>query len=1088
MNKKFISTSNRISRKYSRIITPDLEITLPSAPVITNVGTISGSPLVGQVLSLTGLTYTGTGTVTYQWKRDAVNISGATNSTYTLTFNDDLTNISVLVTVSNSQGNDQDTATGVDVTFAAPTSLGDFSQTITQNTLTTIYYDSRVEIQGDPNLDYCTCTLSSGTIPTGMSISGLVLTGTPTTPQVAAPVTLRYTNSGGFVDVTCNITVEEQIIAPTITSAGTITQSIIGQSSAISGFAYDGSAGTTTYQWKLNGVNISGATSSTYTPIESEDGGLLTCQITVTNSADSDTSTTASSTIVYAAPQSSGNISSTLTEDVAGSIDYTTQVSVSGDADLSGGSWAVQSGTIPDGMTRTGGVVSGTPTTPQSAADLVLRYTNSGGFVDVTCSVTVSSGLTAPTITSAGTVSGAVVGEELVVSGASYTGSTGVETYQWTSAGVDIPGATYASYVPATSDLGQQVARRMTVTNGAGTDMATSTSATVAASYDEVTFDALTKTSAIIITNGNEVTTSTSVLAGVRTERTIEKGQKVYFEIAVPGGSLANAFSYFGLTHYNAAMTPGAGAAQNFEITYVRANGGVTAPAGWGDGVANACDLVNGDVVRIAVNRVTNKVYFGTNAGWTGDPVAGTGGFDLPNYSRLLPHLNPRASSQAKFTLRSLPNEFSHTAPSGYTAYGRISAHYETNNIAKLDEIVEMTGINVHLNWTTTFWATDVWKAPLYDLGVRYIRTAVGTDSTARASMIDAYSNGLKATVHVAPADNDGTNFPVYDTTKIDNQIASIPVYGIDSVIGIEGPNEPNGGAVTAGWDDRATAAMQYVYDEIKGDPALDHLPVLAITPWKRSPSAYTAMGSMAGMSDGANLHYYTDGSRPTQGNNESVPYLEMDECLQDALDAVSPGDPIWVTEYGHRTYDDTPDLTQYTPEKTVAAKYIVRGLFEWYIRGVEKVFIYNLIDDPTTLDGYGLIAKNASYDFVKRPAYYAIQRLMALFDDGGASFSVTPLRWHVSGNLSDVGYHMFQKSDGKYYLVLWQNAQSWNRSTISINTITPRPITVAFEKPASSVRVYLPTTASGSTLVANDVMEFEAAVPDEVAVYEITV
>ncbi|WP_162683482.1 cellulase family glycosylhydrolase [Rhodobacteraceae bacterium DSL-40] len=692
-----------------------------------------------------------------------------------------------------------------------------------------------------------------------------------------------------------------------------------------------------------------------------------------------------------------------------------------------------------------------------------------------------------PSLLSAGTIEGSrTVGSALTVAGAAYAGDGVRITYQWIRNGVAISGATGAAYVPQLADTGATLARRMTATNTAGSVSDMTDEVTISPFICPVEFDPLNRTAAIIISGGTQVTTSSDTLSGVRADRYIEPGEKVYFEVEIPASSTASTYAYVGLTHFKAPLMPGAGAVKNDSITFVRVNGGVSGPSGYGDNVANACDRSGGDVIRVAVDRQSGKVYFGTNAGWTGDPVKGTGGFALPDAYRLVPQLNPRSTARANFVLRSLPSSFRHAIPAGFTAYGMASSCHESASIAHADDLVEMTGINVHLNWTTTFWATDVWKAPLYDLGVRYIRTAVGADPTAQASLKDAAAHGLRATVHVAPADNDGTNSPIYSTTKIDNQINAIRSYGVESVIALEGPNEPNGGSVTAGWADRATAAQQYVYDKIKKDAALSHLPILAITPWKRSRTAYAAMGSMAGMADKANLHYYTDGSRPTQANNMEDGDLDIEEVINDARAAVGRDRNLWVTEYGHRTYDADADLTMYTPEKTIAAKYIIRGLFEWFNRGAEKVFLYNLIDDPTTLDGYGLIAKNDTQNFVKRPAYFAVQRLLSLFSDQGKAFTAAPLRYILSGNLSDIRHHMFQKSDGTYLLAIWNDAQSWDRSTLSASKIPNRLVKLGLEREAATILRHLPTTTKAATAVGSNVYELDLAVPDELAVYEI--
>lgn len=75
-------------------------------PVNTALPVVSGTPSVGSVLSCTTGTWTGDPTIvyTYHWRRDGVNISGATASTYTLVSADLGTLVSCSVTATNSAG------------------------------------------------------------------------------------------------------------------------------------------------------------------------------------------------------------------------------------------------------------------------------------------------------------------------------------------------------------------------------------------------------------------------------------------------------------------------------------------------------------------------------------------------------------------------------------------------------------------------------------------------------------------------------------------------------------------------------------------------------------------------------------------------------------------------------------------------------------------------------------------------------------------------------------------------------------------------------------------------------------------------
>lgn len=100
----------------------DPEPPVLEAPVVTNAGTITSAGTLGEIGSVhtvTGFTYTGSEeTVTYQWRRDTVAISGATSETYTPVEADDGTNLTRTTTVTNASGSDSDTTAAQAITAA----------------------------------------------------------------------------------------------------------------------------------------------------------------------------------------------------------------------------------------------------------------------------------------------------------------------------------------------------------------------------------------------------------------------------------------------------------------------------------------------------------------------------------------------------------------------------------------------------------------------------------------------------------------------------------------------------------------------------------------------------------------------------------------------------------------------------------------------------------------------------------------------------------------------------------------------------------------------------------------------------------
>lgn len=93
----------------------------PSGPTNTVAPAVTGTPTVGQTLSCSTGTWSGTGTITYayQWQRDGSNISGATSSTYTLVEADASTSVRCVVTATDDIGSTAANSNAVSVSGSA---------------------------------------------------------------------------------------------------------------------------------------------------------------------------------------------------------------------------------------------------------------------------------------------------------------------------------------------------------------------------------------------------------------------------------------------------------------------------------------------------------------------------------------------------------------------------------------------------------------------------------------------------------------------------------------------------------------------------------------------------------------------------------------------------------------------------------------------------------------------------------------------------------------------------------------------------------------------------------------------------------
>lgn len=97
----------------------------PTPPVNVVIPNVTGSSVIGQTLTCSNGTWTGTNpiTYTYQWKNNGVDILGETNSTYVTVFGDYGDSITCEVTGTNVAGSSSATSNSIVVTAATPVNV-----------------------------------------------------------------------------------------------------------------------------------------------------------------------------------------------------------------------------------------------------------------------------------------------------------------------------------------------------------------------------------------------------------------------------------------------------------------------------------------------------------------------------------------------------------------------------------------------------------------------------------------------------------------------------------------------------------------------------------------------------------------------------------------------------------------------------------------------------------------------------------------------------------------------------------------------------------------------------------------------------
>lgn len=281
------NTQQTHSGNYSVVVTNSLgSVTSGDALLFVNSApTITSQPLsisrnAGQAANFT-VAASGSPTPTYQWRRNGTNITGAVAPNYTISNVQNSHEGSYSVVVSNSLGSV--TSSSATLTVSAAPVITTQPQNITRvagesTTLTVV-------ATGDPAPTYQ--WRRNGTAVSGATSASYTITNTQ--PNHAGTYTVVVSNTSG--SVTSSSAILSVHVPPVITTHPQNSTLALGQSATFSVVATG--TPTPTYQWRRNGTNITGATSSTYSiaSVQSSHAGIYS--VVVSNAAGSVTSNNA---------------------------------------------------------------------------------------------------------------------------------------------------------------------------------------------------------------------------------------------------------------------------------------------------------------------------------------------------------------------------------------------------------------------------------------------------------------------------------------------------------------------------------------------------------------------------------------------------------------------------------------------------------------------------------------------------------------------------------------------------------------------------------------------------------------------------
>lgn len=446
-----------VSNPFGSTTSSNATLTVFLPPTIT-VQPISQTLTQGATLNLS-VTATGSPTLTYQWSLNGTVIPGATSAALSLFNVQESLEGNYVCVVSNPYGTA--TSAAAVITVQSPPVIYDNGQPQPQTVIQGSNATFSVTAIGDAPLTYQWRYL--GTNIPGATANPLVLTAVQT--NQAGNYSVAVSNAFGFT-ISSNALLTVRVPPFIITQPTPTNQTVVAGSNATITVVAGGDP-TLTYQWRLNGVNVAGATAATLTLTAVQTNQLGLYSVVVSNPYG--TVTSANATLDVKSPPFVATQPQSLTVLVGSPAAFA--VTAGGDGPFTY-QWRF-GGTNITGATTASFGLSGAQTNDAGNYSVVIA----SPYGSVTSSNALLTVNVPPTIVTQPQSVAAVIG-----SNATFTvTATGDPTllYQWRFNGATISGATNASLTLTNVQAGNVGNYSVVVSNPFGTATSANAALTV---------------------------------------------------------------------------------------------------------------------------------------------------------------------------------------------------------------------------------------------------------------------------------------------------------------------------------------------------------------------------------------------------------------------------------------------------------------------------------------------------------------------------------------------------------------------------------------------------------------------------------
>lgn len=415
----------------------------------------------------------------------------------------------------------------------------------------------------------------------------------------------------------------------------------------------------------------------------------------------------------------------------------------------------------------------------------------------------------------------------------------------------------------------------------------------------------------------------------------------------------------------------------------------------------------------------------------------------------------------------------------------------------RADAFVDSIGVNVHFLYSNYIDNLDTVMLRIEEIGLRHYRDGVLLDDPPFVQRLaQAKAAGATGCFITRP-----TQFPA---------IVEWAKAAAEYVDTLEGPNEPHNekeSSVYEGLEQPASLKpyQQDLYAAVRAEPALAH--VLVATPGIDWFGGYLSVGDLGQWTDLGNFHHWppstglqqngmNKGNAPTDG-------LYKDRGggpgLLDSARAMATNKPLIATETGFSTTQvpATQD-NGWDPgvSDAAAARYATRVFFELFNNGVKRTYLYELLDEWDTPQPVKQHQGMIRQDGTLKPHGVALKNAIGILTDpgpehtpGSLDFELTsaaPLVDDHDHRTAEIHHLLLQKRSGAFYLVLWNEALSYDNLTEQDLVVAEQEVKVKLNAPIERARAFRPLESAEAQATFQNPTELTLMVPDHPLIVEL--